>query len=62
MNVNKLCKQLNREPWDAEVYLQVGFNRFPISDIQLTDEGYVLIHTTLDADNPPKPTKPLDAA
>lgn len=49
MKVEQILQKLNSE---SEVYIQVGFNRFNIKDIYVSDQDGVLLITEEDANNP----------
>ena len=55
MNIAKLIDILRYYNLSEKIYIQVGFNRFDIQSVDMTDDG-VILTTTDNANNPPSPS------
>lgn len=52
MTIAKLIDKLRFYNFSDNIYIQVGFNRFDIKSLDITDDGVIIV-TEDDANNPP---------
>lgn len=52
MNIAKLIEKLRFYNFSDKIYVQAGFNRFDIKDIDITDDGVIIVIED-EANNPP---------